>query len=78
MWCLHMSRSGVLLAIDRLLSPGLRVEVVVDWPVELAGKAPLKLVIKGRIVRSEENDVTVAGMTISTYEFHTASEQTAT
>ena len=74
---LNMSRSGVLLAIDRLLSPGLRVEVQIDWPVRAAGRVPMKLVIKGRIVRSQKNHVVVAGMTISWYEFHTVADQSA-
>jgi hypothetical protein len=75
---LNMSRNGVLLAIDRLLSPGLRVEVEIDWPVRVAGKIPMKLAIKGRIVRSQKNHVVVAGMTISWYEFRTVADQSAT
>jgi hypothetical protein len=69
----NMSRGGVLLAIDRILSPGLRVEVEVDWPVKLADKVPVKLVVRGTIVRSKKNGVAFAGVTISWYEFHTVS-----
>jgi len=75
---LNMSRNGALLAIDRLLPPGLRVEVEIDWPVRLAGRVPMKLAIKGRIVRSQKNHVVVAGMTISWYEFRTVADQSAT
>lgn len=74
---LNLSRSGALLAIDRLLSPGLRVEVEIDWPVRLAGRA-LKLAIKGRIIRSTKNHDAVVGMTISWHEFHTVADQSGT
>ena len=72
-----MSRGGVLLAIDHILSPGLRVDVEVDWPVKLADKVPVKLVVRGTIVRSKKNGVAFAGVTISWYEFHTVSNQSA-
>ena len=75
---LNLSRSGALLAIDRLLSPGLRVELEIDWPVRVAGRAPMKLAIKGRIVRSTKNHDVVVGMTISWHEFHTVADQSGT
>ena len=75
---LNMSRSGALLAVDRLLSPGLRVEVEIDWPVGVASRVPMKLVIKGRIVRSQKNHAVVVAMTISWYEFHTIADQSTT
>jgi hypothetical protein len=68
----NMSRSGVLLALDRVLTPGLRVEVVVDWPVSLADGVPLKLIVKGHIVRSQKNDGALVGMAIGWYAFHPA------
>lgn len=73
----NMSRGGVLLAIDRILPRGMSVEVQVDWPIRLADEDPVKLVIRGTIVRSKKNGVAFAGVTISWYEFHTASNQSA-
>src|SRR5260370_11042032 len=69
----NMSSGGMLLAIDRVLSPRLLVEVEVDWPVKLADQVSMKLVVRGRIVRSEKNDVALARLKISRYTFHTAS-----
>jgi hypothetical protein len=69
----NMSGNGILLTADRMLSPGLPVEVEIDWPVRRTDGAPLKLVVRGRIVRSEKNDVALAGVRISRYTFQTAS-----
>jgi hypothetical protein len=73
----NMSRGGILLAIDRVLPHGLSVELEVDWPVRLADEIPVKLVVRGKIVRSKKNGVALAGMTIAWYEFHTVSDQSA-
>jgi hypothetical protein len=73
----NMSRGGVLLAIDRILPRGTSVEVEVDWPVELSDRVPVKLVIRGKIVRSKKNGVALVGVTIAWYEFHPVSDQTA-
>jgi hypothetical protein len=71
----NMSRGGVLLAIDRILPRGLNVEVEVDWPVELSDRIPVKLVIRGKIIRSKMNGVALVGVTIASYEFHIVSDQ---
>jgi hypothetical protein len=64
----NMSRGGILLAIDRILPYGLSVELEVDWPVRLADEVPVKLVVRGKIVRSKKNGALLAGVTISWYE----------
>jgi hypothetical protein len=71
----NMSSGGMLLAIDRVLPPNLQVDVEVDWPVKLADQVSLKLVVKGKIVRSEQNDVALVGIKISRYRFRTASSR---
>jgi hypothetical protein len=68
----NISSRGMLLAVDRVLSTGLLVEVEIDWPVKLADQVSLKLVIVGQIVRSTNNDVALAGVKISRYKFRTA------
>jgi hypothetical protein len=73
----NISRGGALLAIDRILPHGLSVEVEVEWPVRLADEDPVKLVIRGKIVRSKKNGVALVGVTIAWYEFHPVSDQTA-
>jgi hypothetical protein len=67
----NVSRCGALLAIDRLLSAGLAVEVEMDWPAKMADGGSLKLVLRGQIVRSEKNGVALAAMKISWYRFIT-------
>jgi hypothetical protein len=69
----NMSSRGVLIVTDCVLSPGLRVEVEVDWPVKLDDGASMKLVIMGRVVRSTKNDVALVGVKILRHAFHTAS-----
>jgi hypothetical protein len=73
----NMSSGGVLLATDRVLTPGLRVQLEVDWPVKLNDEVKLKLVIRGKVVRSEEGVVALAGVKISRHTFHTASGRIA-
>lgn len=63
-----MSSNGVLFTTERTLAPEERVEVSVNWPVQLDNKCPLKLVITGRVVRNEGNRAAIA---IQTYVFRT-------
>jgi hypothetical protein len=65
----NVSRCGALLAIDRLLAAGLPVEVEMDWPAKTADGGSLKLILRGRIVRSQKNGVALAAMKISWYRF---------
>ena len=65
---LDMSGSGIRFSIQERIPIGRTVEVSVDWPVRLAGTCPLKLVVVGRVVRSEGN---CAALSILQYEFRT-------
>lgn len=70
----NVSSGGVLIATDRVLSPGWRVEVEVDWPFQVADKVSRKLVVMGQTVRSENNGaVALTGLKISRHAFLTAS-----
>ena len=72
---LNMSSNGVLFTTDGFLIPGRRVELAISWPAQLNSKVALKLVARGRIVRSEDG---VAAVEIQQYEFRTqASTQAA-
>jgi hypothetical protein len=64
-----MSSGGMLIATDRLLSPGWRVEVEVAGPFQIDDRVLLKLVLKGRILRSESGVVTLAALRISGHSF---------
>ena len=64
----NMSSNGVLFTTDRYLLPGRRLEVSISWPAQLNSKVALKLVARGRVVRSEEGQ---AAIEIHQYEFRT-------
>jgi hypothetical protein len=65
----NVSRSGILLAVEHVLSVGWRMEVRVDWPVRLHDKIPLKWVLQCQVVRSADREV---ALEINQYEFRTA------
>jgi hypothetical protein len=64
----NMSSSGVLFAVDGIMMPGSRVELSINWPVKLNDKCALRLVARGRVVRSERG---IAAMEILEHEFRT-------
>jgi hypothetical protein len=65
---LNMSSSGILFSAGKMLIPGKRVELAISWPAQLDNKCALKLVARGRIVRSHEGETAVE---IQQYEFRT-------
>jgi PilZ domain len=64
----NMSSNGVLFTTDHYLLPGRRLEVSISWPAQLNSKVALKLVARGRVVRSEAGR---AAIEIHQYEFRT-------
>lgn len=70
---INISSTGVLFTTDKLLIPGRRLEVSINWPAQLNNQCALKLVARGRIVRFEHGK---AAMEIQQYEFRTASSNT--
>lgn len=68
----NMSSSGVLFTCDKFLAPGKNVEVAIHWPAQLDNTTPLKLVGKGRVVRSEGGRVAIV---MQTYEFRILGSQ---
>jgi c-di-GMP-binding flagellar brake protein YcgR len=56
---LNISSGGALIAISNQLALGARVEVIVDWPFLLDGIRPLKLVMRGRVVRSVGTSIAI-------------------
>lgn len=67
---LNMSSNGVLFTTDRHLAPGKRLELSISWPAQLNSSVALKLVARGRVVRSHEG---AAAIEIHQYEFRTSS-----
>jgi len=64
----NISSTGVLFVSQTPLSPGKRIEVSISWPAQLDGKCNLKLVARGRVVRSKGN---LIAFEIDKYEFRT-------
>ena len=64
----NMSAGGVLFTTKDILPKGACVELVVSWPALLDGVVPMKLVVIGRLVRSDEMQ---AALVIESYEFKT-------
>jgi len=58
----------VLFSTEEYLLPGKRLELSISWPAQLDAKVSLKLVARGRVVRSEERR---AAIEIHQYEFRT-------
>ncbi|HLK49514.1 MAG TPA: hypothetical protein VKT49_15335 [Bryobacteraceae bacterium] len=65
---LNISSSGVWFTTESMLTTGMPVEVSMNWPVLLNDSCPMKLMIYGCVVRSNEKGAAVA---IERYEFRT-------
>jgi hypothetical protein len=66
---LNLSTGGVLIEAYGALPADGPIEIAMDWPFLLDGACPLKLVIQGRVVRSNKH---LAAAQILRHEFHTA------
>lgn len=66
---LNMSSAGVLFTADHQLIPGKRMELSITWPAQLNNKCALRLVARGRVVRSMNG---TAALEIQQYEFRTS------
>ena len=65
---IDISSRGVSFATGRRLTAGALTELSISWPASLDNNLPLRLIVYGRITRSDE------GRTVSTierYEFRT-------
>jgi hypothetical protein len=69
---INISSSGVLFTSEHELQEGKRLELSVSWPARLDDKCHLKLVAKGRVIRTEAG---VTAMSIEKYEFRTRGTQ---
>jgi hypothetical protein len=65
---LNISSKGVRFTTEYALKHGMRVELSVNWPARLNDTCPLKLMIYGSVVRSENR---AAAIRIEQYEFRT-------
>jgi c-di-GMP-binding flagellar brake protein YcgR len=65
---LNISSGGVWFTADNLLTVGMPIELQMSWPILLNDSCPMKLMIYGCVVRSNEKGAAVA---IERYEFRT-------
>ena len=65
---MNISSSGVWFSTESMLTSGMPVELSMNWPVLLNDSRPMKLMIYGCVVRSNERGAAVA---IERYEFRT-------
>ena len=64
----NISSSGVWFKTEAVLSTGLPVELSMSWPARLNDVCPMKLMIYGCVVRSDQEG---SAMAIERYEFRT-------
>ena len=65
---LNISSGGVWFTTENILMVGMPIELSMNWPVLLNDSCPMKLMIYGCVVRSNEKGAAVA---IERYEFRT-------
>ena len=65
---MNISSGGVWFTTEALLTSGMPIELSMTWPVLLNDSCPMKLMIYGCVVRSNERGAAVA---IERYEFRT-------
>jgi len=65
---INISSGGVWFSTESMLTSGMPVELSMNWPVLLNDSCPMKLMIYGCVVRSNERGAAVA---IERYEFRT-------
>ena len=65
----NISSCGVLVQVQDRLTTGHHIRLSIQWPFLLEGSVPLKLIVRGHIVRNEGNLIAVE---INRHEFRTA------
>ncbi|MGA2275832.1 MAG: hypothetical protein ABSH00_19965 [Bryobacteraceae bacterium] len=65
---INISSGGVWFTTESMLTAGMPIELSMAWPVLLNDNCPMKLMIYGCVVRSNERGAAVA---IERYEFRT-------
>jgi hypothetical protein len=64
----NMSSTGILFTTSAPVSIGSVLQLSIDWPVLLHGTCGLQLLVRGRVVRSDDAS---AALRIQRYEFRT-------
>jgi hypothetical protein len=64
----NISSGGIWMTTESMLTTGMPVELSMSWPVRLNDTCPMKLMIYGCVVRSNQRGAAIA---IERYEFRT-------
>jgi hypothetical protein len=65
---MNISSGGIWFTTEAMLTSGMPIEISMTWPVLLNDSCPMKLMIYGCVVRSNDKNAAVA---IERYEFRT-------
>ena len=65
---INISSGGVCFTTETMLTPGMPIELSMNWPVLLNDSCPMKLMIYGCVIRTGDKGAAVA---IERYEFRT-------
>jgi c-di-GMP-binding flagellar brake protein YcgR len=65
---INISSGGVCFTTEGMLTPGMPIELSMNWPVLLNDSCPMKLMIYGCVIRTGDKGAAVA---IERYEFRT-------
>jgi hypothetical protein len=72
---LNVSSGGVLFEANEALALDGLIELIISWPAFLEGICPLKLVMRGRVVRNDDSNQ--VAISVTHHEFRTARRQNA-
>ena len=67
---LNMGSGGMAFASEGELKPGGLIELSISWPVLLNESCPMRLIVFGRLLRSQDGQ---SACTVDKYEFRTQS-----
>jgi hypothetical protein len=65
---IDMSSSGIAFTTDQSFPVGTPIQLSIVWPVLLNAEAPIKLVVQGRVVRSDRR---ITAIRMTRHEFYT-------
>jgi c-di-GMP-binding flagellar brake protein YcgR len=66
---IDMSAGGMAIGIEKVLEPGIEVELVLDWPGLYQGRQRMRLFVWGEVVRGDDSKT---ALRILTHEFRAA------
>jgi c-di-GMP-binding flagellar brake protein YcgR len=68
----NLSSGGMLVVADRLLSPGLKLKIEMDWQISVDAKVKMKLVAFCTVVRADMGAIVLTALKITRHEFQSA------